>query len=289
VRIKDLYQKCIDEHWSQTRYVDSGWKAEVERYWKRHIAPTFAEMEVIEVGPQFVKAWHRSLALTPTTANRCLEVLGRIYTFGHEEALLTCVNPCRLVKSNREKQRNRYATAEELTALGKAFERHRVRYPREVAFCQTLALTGARPISIERVRRDELVVHGDIGILRFAGKSTETTGEEETVIVPPLALKTLQALPLREDGLLLGKVQYRRFWERLTREAGCPTLWVRDLRRTFATVGLSHGVEKGQIGQLLNHRSAQTTDRYAKLMPVAKINAARAIARVMGEMLGGRQ
>lgn len=288
VKVGQLYVRCLKDHWSQQRFIDSGWKYEVEHYWKKHIAPTFEIISCNTVGPKFVREWHKTLSATPTTANRCLEVLARVFSFGEEEELIPLgTNPCRYVKGGREKQRTRYASPEEIAKLGEAMRKLTGEYPAQTAFCTTLALTGARPRSLERVRRDQLVVHGDTGILTFSGKSTEKTGEDEVIIVPPEALRLLVALPVREDGLLFGPVVYRRYWERVREMAGCETLWLRDIRRTWATVGLSDGVDKDWIGKLLNHRSSQTTDRYAKLMQLQKIGASKRIALRMSALLGG--
>lgn len=54
-------------------------------------------------------------------------------------------------------------------------------------------------------------------------------------------------------------------------------LLVHDLRRSYASIGLSVGVSLSQIGQLLGHTSSQTTARYAFLIDDA---AKAAVARI---------
>jgi integrase len=69
-----------------------------------------------------------------------------------------------------------------------------------------------------------------------------------------------------------------RLWAKIRKEAGCPDLRARDLRRTFATVGMSAGLKMDQISEILGHRSTQTTKIYAKLNIDSQIESARAIA-----------
>jgi integrase len=282
----ELYGKCLAEYWNKDRFVVSGWKEEVEKYANRHILPVFGGMECDTIGPRAIKAWHQNLENTPTTANRCLEVLSRIFQFGQEEELLPIgTNPCKLVKAYPEKERSRYASKDEIAKIAEAANKLRKEYPYEVALCELVALTGARPRSLMRVRRDELAIHDGVGILRFVGKSTHQTGEHETVVVPPIALKSLMALPPREDGRLIGEIAYRRVWERIREMAGCPDLWLRDLRRTFATHGFADGVSLDEMREVLNHRSIQTTTRYAKILPIAKMNAACSVSKKMTALM----
>lgn len=283
--IRELFEACFDHHWNTERYTKSGWAKEVRGYYTRHIEGPLGDRLATELGPKAVRAWHRAIDQR-TSANRSLEVLSRLYTYAEEEELIPLgLNPCRHVKANTEKKRLRFATEEELRKIGEQLEAERAVYPLKVAFCELLALTGARPSSIQRARRSDIVTHGDIGLLRLDGKGTALTGDEDTVVLPAQALKIVQELPLRADGLLIGPIDYKRFWEDVTRNAGVSGLWLRDFRRSAATVGLSAGIPIGIIGELLNHRSSQTTQRYAKLLPLARVAAANSIADKMGKLL----
>lgn len=54
-----------------------------------------------------------------------------------------------------------------------------------------------------------------------------------------------------------------------------------DLRHSFASYALSAGHTLGVVGQLLGHRSTQTTSRYAHLVDEA---ARAAVARVSDDL-----
>lgn len=51
-----------------------------------------------------------------------------------------------------------------------------------------------------------------------------------------------------------------------------------DLRHSFASAALSAGLTLAQIGELLGHKSTQTTKRYAHLVEEAATAAATATA-----------
>ena len=57
-----------------------------------------------------------------------------------------------------------------------------------------------------------------------------------------------------------------KHWTRLLEAAKVQKLQMRDLRRYYASLGLSGGLTLEQVGQMLGHKHAQTTKRYAFLM-----------------------
>lgn len=275
--LKTMYLKVRKHHWQTKRYIESGWAAEVERYFTHHIEPAFGHKKLVDISIREVREFHRSLSDTPVSANRCLEVLSKIYNHAREYEY-TPLNPCELVRAFPEKKRSRYASDEELARIHAALKKRAADKPREVAFVQILLHTGARPRSILRARRDQLRDIGLAGVLTFRGKTSADSGEDETVIFPKQVMDIIATLPVRKDGLLLGPVSYRRFWESIAKEADCPDLWLRDLRRTYGTQALSCGVGLSQLGEMLNHKSEQTTKRYAKLMPDKRIELAQKIS-----------
>lgn len=279
--IQILFNRTWRMHWNQERFHKSGWAKEVQGLYDRHLHDAFGHVDALKVKPSDVRVFRQSLAKNPVTANRCLEVLGRIYSFAEEfEILPQGSNPVKLVKSFSERKRKRYATKGEIHEIAKILKRQKTKYPLEVAFIQLLMLTGIRPRGLARARLDQLqITDGGMGLLCFDGKTFESTGIAEAVAIPHEAMREIVSqLPVRADDLLIGDVKYRNFWKRVRAEAKCEDLWVRDWRRTFATVGLSAGINLSIIGELLNHRTTQTTLNYAKLLPAARFAATTAIA-----------
>ncbi len=285
----ELFIKIWAQHWNKPRFLASGWAAKALALYERTIKPAFGKASINDVTAAKVRAWHEGLVATPLQANRALGVLSKMLSFAEQrEWRAQGTNVCKLVQPYQEKKRKRFATPEELQKIGEILDREALNNPRAVAFIYLLMFSGARPRSLERATWSELVevqhASQTFGVLTFDGKSTEATGEQEQVIIPP---QVLCLLGKRSKGSILNIKFPKDFWIKVKKEAGCENLQARDLRRTFATVGLSNGVSVGLIGELLNHHSASTTKIYARLMNNQRLEATKAIADRMTLILKG--
>lgn len=292
--VQELYNFTWKHYWSQKKFKVSGWASNVKKIWERNIRPSLADKMCSALGPSEIRAWHESMGSKPIDANRSLEVLSRMFRYAEERELrVQGTNPCALVKSFKEKKRKRFATSEEIQGIIAILEREKKDYPREAAFIYLLLFTGARPSSIERAtaKQLKLITHEceTYGVLTFNGKSSEKTGEEECVVLPPQVVPLISTKWSNSNDSLLGIKMPKYFWARIQKELNCPDLWARDLRRTFATIGLSNGADMGVIGQLLNHKSTQTTSIYAKLIQTEKLNTANLIANEIVNLTKGRK
>jgi integrase len=283
--IDDLFNKVWKKHWNTPRYVQSNHARVVMGNYLNHIKPEFGEQKLGKVTKTQVREWHERMINTPVGANRCLEVLSRCYKYAIDREWFDGLNPCMGIKPFTEKKRKRYATEDEIKKIGDILDNERANFPIEVAFLFTLLFTGARPISLQKARWRDL----SNGVLTFEGKSSAETGEKESVIFPPNILAMIETLPKREDGLIFGIKLPGHFWRKIRKEAGCEDLWARDLRRTFATVGMSNNVKMDTIGELLNHHSTQTTKRYALLNNTARSEAVGTIASKLHTILKGEK
>jgi integrase len=252
----------------------------VKAKYENHIKPGFGSTEYLKLTRSEVRDFHKGFRETPVTGNRCLEILSKLYKFSIDKEWNELgFNPCFGIKHFTERKRKRYATEAEIKRIGLILDRLYETIPLEVAFLYCLLFTGARPRSIERSRWDELVENEKgFGVLTFDGKSTADTGEEECVIIPPSILNMLKKLPIREDGLIFGIPAPGYLFRKIRKEAGCQSLWLRDFRRTFATLGFSGGVDMNIIGRLLNHHSSDTTKRYALLTQEPRLDAVSKIS-----------
>lgn len=281
--IENLFNKVVKKYWDSPRFKESGHLREVLSKYKNHIGPEFGQVKIGKVTRLQVMEWHEKMSSTPVTANRSLEVLSKCYKYAIDREWFDGPNPCATVKAFTERKRTRFATDEELAKLGKILDREKVARPVEVTFLYTLFLTGARPRSLERAKWQNFIN----GELVFDGKSTHRTGEREVLIIPSFVLEMIKALPKREDDLIFGIKIPTHFWQKIREEAGCIDLWARDSRRTYATIGMSNNVDMPIISKLLNHKSVQTTDRYALLNNKARVQASDTIADKVHTILKG--
>jgi len=287
ITINELFEKVWDEHWNCDRYLKSGHAKEVRYNYNKRIKDFFGDQTLARIKVLDVKKWHQRHKDLPFAANRALEVLSRLFEYAAENGINQYgFNPCRGVKHFTEKSRARYATAEEIQKIGEVLVKYQDKWPLETALLFTILYTGARPRSLQRANWHDLSqLEGGFGVLIFEGKSTAKTGDNERVIFPPNIMEMIAKLPKRRDNLIFGIGIPKDKWHQIRKEAGCPDLYARDLRRTFATVGMSNcNIKMETIGELLNHRSAQTTKVYARLDNRARIEAVTEISKKISEL-----
>lgn len=289
--VAELFAQVHARHWSQERYQVSGWAKEAKRVYTSLCEKEFGGDRLSAVTGKRAKDWHAGLVEKngPIAANHALAVIRKIYYWSEENEIRPQnTNPFALVTLAPKKKRKRFATPEELSRLGAVLEQERKRKPMHAAFIMLLMFCGIRPKVLRRLKWTclrEIPVDGErFGVLEFSGKTTSETGDMEVVTLPPAAMEILDQLPRKREEILGGAMPWT-WWRRVRAEIGAPDLWMRDLRRTFATVGLSHGASLGLIGELLNHKSAQTTTVYAKLIQGSRQQATANIAGHIQEMM----
>jgi len=251
-----------NRHWAKPQYTRSGWSAEVSRIYSSLLEPVFGDRPMQSVGFDDVESWLSDFSDRPVQGNRALAVLSKIFQLNRVHP-----NPCTGVERFKERSRNRFATMEEIRKIIEVI--HRLKEQGGVClecnFLLLLLFTGARPKFLTDAKAEDVIANK----ITRDGKSGI-----ETVVIPHLAMKYISGLGVKAP---------RKLWEQIRTEAGCPDLWMRDLRRTFASIGLSNGKSLSLVGELLNHKSAQTTKIYAKLMDDERMEAAIDIAeRIAG-------
>lgn len=284
--VSEAFIGTLDGLWSQKRYIQSGRRAEVIRLFKLFPQGVTGQ-KLSDLTQKDIRVWH-TWAEKPILANRALEVLSRVFTYSIEQGWCS-QNPCIGVKANIEKKRKRFATPEEIKLIGeKLYEQTKSGdWKSEGAlFLLGLLFTGSRPRVLELAEYKSLSRRPEgYAILDAKGKGTAESGENETVILPKQFLDLLDTYPRPKNGRIFGSSwKWRSVWNQIRTEVGCTDLWARDLRRTFATVGLSNGISIGAIGEVLNHKSAQTTKIYAKVFDQVKVETTSQIADRMEEI-----
>lgn len=277
--MRTLWVRAVEQHYTG----ETGWSGEARRIWSRYLEPRIAGKRVCDFDYDDTVKIQQALRESPSQANRALAVLSKILGLAERWKMRPLgTNPCQHVARFPERSRKRFASADELYAIGDKLRLYANANPTGVAFIYLIAFSGARPSEIERATWAQLQRMADgAGVLRIADGKTG----ERNVFLPPQAMEVIDRLP-RTGSTILGRNIPRKLWEKIRGEIGAHGLWLRDLRRTFATVGMSNGVNAGVVGELLGHASAQTTKIYAKLMEDPAASATRTIADRMAGLLG---
>ena len=285
--LAELAQQHLERHASRKR---SG--ACDEGNWRVHLLPALgAATKVAAVTHEDVARWHGAHQQT-ITANRALRTMSVAMRLAEQWGWRPHnSNPCKGVKPHPERQRRRYASQEELTRLREALARWEGAGPLAVRWrfaqlVRLLLLTGAR---LREVMCAEWSwVDWERGVLRVPAERGKTGAAEVQLSQRAVViLRELEAAAGGRPWVVPGDdgtkplVGYRKLWLALLEDAGIEGLRVHDLRHTFASYTLSAGHSLGVVGQLLGHRSAQTTTRYAHLVDEA---ARAAVARVSDEL-----
>ena len=289
--LTDLAREHMERHASKKR---SGGCDDAN--WRIHLLPALgAATKVAAVSFDDVAKWHAAHR-QPITANRALRTLSVAMKLAEQWGWRPRnSNPCKGVKLHRENKRRRYLSQDELTRLREALAQWEAAGPLAVRWrfaqlVRLLLLTGAR---LREVMCAEWAwIDWQRSVLRVPAERGKTGAAE--VQLSERAVAILRELLVAEAAMggrcravIAGAertgplVGYRRLWLALLQEAGIEGLRIHDLRHTFASYTLSAGHSLGVVGQLLGHRSTQTTSRYAHLVDEA---ARAAVARVSDDL-----
>lgn len=264
------------------------------RYLKRVIEPRLGRLLVKEVTPAEVSKFHHSLKETPRQANQAVAILRKMFNQAEVWGYRAWhSNPCLRIQKNPETQRTRYLTDQEIQVLGEALTKadaDRSIPSSAIAAIRLLILTGARHSEILKLRWDQ--VDFDRKVLTFL-PDQHKTGKKSGVKTIPLnapALDLLKEVPrgLRNPYVIQGAlpqthlVGLQKCWERLKQRVleleaakvkarkktkaeavNIDDVRIHDLRHTFASTGVSHGLSLPLIGSLLGHSQPSVTQRYA--------------------------
>ncbi len=256
------------------------------------LVPSLGRRRIEEITKADVAGFHHKWANKPRTANHALAVLSKILSWAEQQGLRPeHTNPCLNIERYRETKRERFLSAAELAALGKALDAAEGQQnPYVIAAIRLLVLTGARL--------------GEILSLKW-----EYIDEQRRLILLPDSKTGAKPIPLNQPALaVLGKimrlennpfvlpghiagthlVNIQKPWRVIRDAAGLGDMRLHDLRHSFASVAVAEGGSLPILGKVLGHSQPQTTARYAHLAddPVAKLSETTA-AKIVEAMASG--
>lgn len=255
-QLADLY---LEKHAAQKKT-----SREDARMLKAYVLPKLGREKVGDVKVLDIEKLHAGMKGHPVQANRVLSLLSKMFALAEKwEMRPQNSNPCFKVERYPERKRKRYASREECALIFDRLRHYEKQYREQAAFLWLLIYTGARPSEIAKARREDL--HGD-RIILASHKTAESTGEDRVIFLPPQAQTLLAGLPRAKDGRLIGIGSPRHLWRKILADTGLANLRMYDLRHSFASIGISHGLSLDDVRELLGHKSTATTLRYAHLI-----------------------
>ncbi len=249
------------------------------RYLRSRILPRFAGRPIAEIDRREVRRWFASLHATPVTADRAMPVLSVVMREAERMGLRPeGSNPCRGIRRNRRKGRERFLSDEEIRRLSASLTERAARFPHQVAVIRLLLLTGCRKGEILTLRRsDYREGHLFLRDSKTGPRTVWLSGPARDVL-DSLDRTGVWMFPSPHNGGHCSESWLDRFWSRVREEAGLGDVRLHDLRHTHASLALRQGESVLAIGRLLGHRSAETTLKYT--------HPADAMARDAAEIVG---
>lgn len=224
---------------------------------------------------------------TPIRANRCGEVLRRMFALAVEKKL-RADNPAERFHRRHEEAKDRFLTMEEIQRLAAALDAAEDRRGADIV--RLCMLTGARLGEVRCARFEQFDLEHGVWL-----KQAAHTKQRKTHRVPisqdavALVRARRAALGDASGWLFPGDVEdkdqpvvdLRRFWSGMRDQAKLPGLRIHDLRHTFASLLVNGGASLEMIGKLLGHTQAKTTARYAHLAEAPLRDGVEAVGQML--------
>jgi len=290
INMTELAKRFDDEHIS-VRLKESTAR-EYRRNLRRFILPAIGRLPVAEVTRADISKFHHDLRHIPYQANRCLEVISKMFNMAEMWGLRPDgTNPRKHIRKYPEEKRERFLSAAELRRVGEVLreiEAEGIELPSAILAVRLLILTGCRLGEIMTLKWDYVDIAG-----RALCLPDSKSGARIVHLGQP-AIEQLERAP-RIPGnqwVIFGTIEDKRlsdlqpFWRRVRARAGLKDARIHDLRHTFASTAVAAGQGLPMIGKLLGHTQVQTTARYAHLAADPVRNAADSIASSLRDALG---
>jgi len=289
ITVKELAERFDKEHIS-VRVKESTAKG-YRRMLERVIIPALGRHRVTEVTRADIAKIHHDLRHIPYDANRCLEIISKMFSLAEMWGLRPeGTNPRKHIKKYPEEKRERFLSAAELRRVGEVLremEDEGVELPSAIAAVRLLILTGCRLGEIMTLKWEYVDISSKA--LRLPDSKT---GAKVVHLGQP-AVEVLQKIERVEKNpwVIVGTKPGARlsdlqpFWQRVRARAGLKDVRIHDLRHTFASTALAAGQGLPMIGKLLGHTQVQTTARSAHLAADPVRTAADSISKRLAEAM----
>ncbi|PIR39746.1 MAG: integrase [Alphaproteobacteria bacterium CG11_big_fil_rev_8_21_14_0_20_39_49] len=272
--VRELAKRYMDEHVKV--HCKPSTTTGYQRYLDKHILPMLGYMKVSEVTRKDIANMHHHLRNIPYEANRCLEVVSKMFNLAELWGLRPDgTNPRRHIKKYPMKSRERYLSKEEAKRLGEVLDEIKC-YPDEnlsAVYCiQLLLLTGCRLGEVQTLKWEYIDYENAILRLPDSKTGAKIIYAGDVVINLLEEIRNHPARPIdnpyviwgRNAGAYINNIQ--KPWRRFRTMAGLEDVRIHDLRHSFASFAVSKGMSLPMIGKLLGHTQVQTTARYAHIM-----------------------
>ena len=290
ITVKELAERFDKEHISIR--IKASTAKEYRRNLECFILPALGRLTVTGITRADVAKFHHDLRHIPYQANRCLEVISKMFSLAELWGLRPDgSNPRKHIKKYPEEKRERFLSAAELRRVGEVLhemEVEGVELSSAILAVRLLILTGCRLNEVMTLKW--AYVDFTDKVLRLPDSKT---GAKVVHLGQP-AIELLKAAEKIDDNpwVVTGTLEGRRlsdlqpFWQRVRARAGLKDVRIHDLRHTFASTAVATGQGLPMIGKLLGHTQVQTTARYSHLAAQPVKAAADEVSSFLDKAIG---
>ncbi len=243
-----------------------------------HILPALGDRDFEAITRSDAQSLHASLRKTPGSANYVLCVLGSLYRrIIVDWELSTMRHPTAGIKRFTMKTRERFLTPEERQRVHEAIQAGLKIPPGRKGHLEARSVWALQLLILTGLRRDEIrdltwpMIDWQHACLRLP----DTKTGQRIVHIPSHVTALLHHIHDQSGNPRHGRVVGSRTGEKLTslnytwntlrKALDIADVRLHDLRHSFASDALMGGVPLAVVGQMLGHRQAATTQRYAHL------------------------
>lgn len=260
--------KFSEEYISHIKTTKKTWKND-EAKLKTRILPNWGKMRLDTITTRQIETLHNSIKTerTPATANRHLAMIKRMFSLAIQWGYVES-NPAQHVKLFKENnERTAWLAADQISAMLQACQDYPDPYI--ATLFPFLLYTGARSGEALNAKWKNIDLDRTMWHIPEA-----KSGKGRFVPLAPQAVELLRHLTQQEDnpyvfcGHVKGQalINVAKPWKRIRAAAKLPEDFrIHDLRHTFASWGVSNGIDLYHIQTLLGHASSQMTQRYSHL------------------------
>ena len=290
--VKELADRFDKEHVS-LRIKESTAKG-YRRLLQLTILPALGRHRVTEVTRADIAKLHHDLRHIPYEANRCLEVISKMFSLAEMWGLRPDgSNPRKHIKKYAEEKRERFLSPAELKRVGEVLremESEGIEMLSAIAATRLLILTGCRLNEIMTLQWEHVDLPGKALRLPDSKTGAKVVHLGQSAIDVLEKIARVEANPWVIVGTLPGArlTDLQPFWQRVRTRAGLNDVRIHDLRHTFASTAVASGQGLPMIGKLLGHTQVQTTARYAHLASATVKTAASDVSAEIAASLNGQ-
>lgn len=274
----ELWEKYLP--WAKEH--KKSWKDD-EYYYGKHLEPRFSKksldaitgFDLEKMKGELKKGTNaRGEPYAAQTIKHVLVIVRRLYNLARKWGFYDGKNPLETVQMPKvDNRKTEFMTDDEVHRFMEVLDSWPCRDT--VAFIKFAMFTGFRRGELFKLKWEHVdMERGMVTLMNPKG------GKSQTLPISEQALDVLKDIPRTSEYLFPGKgggqrTNFKGPWGRIRKAAGLPEDFrLHGLRHHFASTLVSNGVDLAVVKELLTHKDAATTQRYAHLQPDALKKAA---------------